>query len=147
MSDYSLPHGHHAYSMHVVPHSVRSEVMVMTTGDIVPVPDPTRLSTEALLREIAHVREMYDVRLSELNLRLQQRFDAQQKAIDAALISADLKTQALSDKIESLASYRDTSLGKFTGLSSSAGWIIAGIGLVATILTIIAVVSGLLGGK
>jgi hypothetical protein len=140
-----------------------------------PNPDPTLLTTQALFREIAHVREMYDVRLDQLDLRLQQRFDAQSKALDAALDSANAKTDTLSAKIdelrsfqfsslgreaaapttasqisaianrvESLATSRDSTAGKSTGISATGGWIVAGVGLIATIISIVIVLANVL---
>jgi len=67
-----------------------------------PVPDPTKLTTEAVNTLERRLRELYDLRFEQLDLRLEQRFQAQQKAIDSALIAADLKTGALSDKIDRL---------------------------------------------
>jgi hypothetical protein len=46
---------------------------------------------------------MYDLRFEQLDLRLEQRFQAQSKSVDAALISADLKSDALADKINQIA--------------------------------------------
>lgn len=104
-------------------------------------PDPTLLTTEALLREVAHVRELYDGRLDQLDLRLQQRFDAQSKALDAALAAANAKTDTLSVKIDELRSSRDSIAGKSAGVAAIGGWIVAGVGLVATIISIAVVVS------
>ena len=109
-----------------------------------PNPDPTLLTTQALFREIAHVREMYDVRLDQLDLRLQQRFEAQSKALDAALDSANAKTDSLSGKIDELRSSRDNTAGKSAGIAAIGGWIVAGVGLVATIISIAIVVSNVL---
>jgi hypothetical protein len=78
----------------------------------IPVPDPSLLTTAALFREIGHVRELYDTRLEQLDLRLQQRFEAQSKALDAALESANAKTEALADKIDELRSFQFSSLGR-----------------------------------
>jgi hypothetical protein len=72
-----------------------------STGGRVPIPDPTLLTTEALQREIAHLRELLtaqinDVRrqINEADLRYQQRYDAQTRALDAARVAADLAMQA-----------------------------------------------------
>ena len=72
------------------------------TDQVTPRPDPTTLTTESLLREVGHARELVNLRFEQLDLRLQQRFEAQQKAIDAALISADVKAQALAEKLNDL---------------------------------------------
>lgn len=102
-----------------------------------PVADPTLLTTEALMREIGHVRDMYDTRLVELNLRLQQRFDAQSKALDAALETAQARSDVLSAKIEALNRTVSESQGKSSGIGATLGWIVAAVGLAATIITII----------
>lgn len=67
----------------------------------VPIPDPSTLTTAALLREIEHLRELMEGRLDaqkasadEVSLRAQQRFDAQTKALDAALLAQQTAVQA-----------------------------------------------------
>lgn len=72
---------------------------------IIPVPDPSSLTVVALDREIAHTRVLFEANLrnlrtsieqsfAEKDLRDNQRFDAQSKALDAARIAADLAVQA-----------------------------------------------------
>jgi hypothetical protein len=100
----------------------------MTAPSNIPIPDPTTLTTASLLREIAHLRELtetadrnieksVEVRLEEINLRLQQRFEAQSKALDAAFITAGAVSAALSDKIDDLRERTATSSGKDLGLN------------------------------
>ena len=61
--------------------------------------DPTKLTTDAVDRLERNLRELYDLHFEQLDLRLEQRFQAQSKSLDAALIAADLKSNALADKI------------------------------------------------
>ncbi len=71
----------------------------------IPVPDPSVLTTQAVDREINHVKELMTSEINQLrasvtqslvekDLRDNQRFDAQSKALDAARIAADLAVQA-----------------------------------------------------
>lgn len=66
-----------------------------------PVPDPTELTTEALMREISHLKELTDRKfeeqhavMEEKNTRYQQRFEAQTKALDAAFLAQQTAVQA-----------------------------------------------------
>lgn len=77
-----------------------------------PITDPTLLTTEALQREIQHLRELLEAADSRLNslislhveniqqqmqeadLRYQQRYDAQSKALDDARLSAEREVQS-----------------------------------------------------
>jgi hypothetical protein len=88
-----------------------------------PIPDPTTLTTAALEREIFHLRELLEANIAQVSkhldtadaqllalltsqivdlrrlveesdLRYQQRYDAQTKALDAARVAADLAVQA-----------------------------------------------------
>jgi hypothetical protein len=83
-----------------------------------PVPDPTLMTTAQLYREVQHIRELYDTRLEQLDLRLEQRFQAQSKALDAALLAADLKSDALSDKIDTSAAETKTLVGTQRGMQT-----------------------------
>ena len=100
-----------------------------------PTIDPTTLTTEALMREISHVRELYDTRLAEMDLRYQQRFDAQSKALDAALETAQARSDVLSTKIEAVATTQSESTGKSSGISTA--WVVA-LGILGAIGTILA---------
>jgi hypothetical protein len=62
-------------------------------------PDPSKLTSDQLFREIDHIRELYDQRFVALDLRQQQRFEAQSKAIDAALTSADARFADLASSL------------------------------------------------
>jgi biopolymer transport protein ExbB/TolQ len=135
----------------------------------VPIPDPSLLTTEALLREVTHIRELYDMRLDQFDLRLEQRFQAQSKALDAALASADLRTddltdktnqmaldakqtitraeysveyQALIDQINNLRESRDTTAGRGVGANQLWGYIAGAVGLLATVITIVFALTG-----
>jgi hypothetical protein len=107
----------------------------MTTTTRLPVPDPTRLTTDALLREVAHVRDLYDLRFDQLDLRLQQRFEAQSKVLDAALTSADVKTAALADKIEILTKYAAATSAKSAGGAATWGYVVGAVFLVIAVIT------------
>lgn len=62
--------------------------------DRFPRPDPTVLTTEALTREINHVRELYDVQLALIERqRVESKADAE-KALAAAMVAQE-KAQAL----------------------------------------------------
>lgn len=108
----------------------------------IPVPDPSVLTTAQLNREIMHLRELLEAQISqnndtvstsinEVNLRNQQRFEAQSKALDiafasnqsaitTALIAAEKATQTAINtcqkNIDNLAlSLRDVMDQKFLG--------------------------------
>ena len=105
-------------------------------------PDPTQLTTESLMREIKHVRELYDTRFRELNLRLQQRFDAQSKALDAALETAQARSDALSDKVGVVEKSLSESAGKSGGINAAWGYLVGLVILASTIIGIIIMVKG-----
>lgn len=66
----------------------------LDSGDRYPRPDPTVLTTEALNREIAHVRELYDVQLLLIERqRVESKADAE-KALAAAMVAQE-KAQSL----------------------------------------------------
>ena len=102
-----------------------------------PTIDPTLLTTQALMREISHVRELYDTRFRELNLRLQQRFDAQSKALDAALETSQARSDVLSAKIEAIGLNQSKSTGKSDGVSDTWKNIVTIIGVGIAIITFI----------
>ena len=54
-----------------------------------PVPDPTLLTTQQLLRELAALRELLETRINALDRLLSRRMDDADKAISAALASAE----------------------------------------------------------
>ena len=54
-----------------------------------PIPDPTLLTTQQLLRELAALRELLETRIGSLDRILSRRMDDAGKAIDAALVSAE----------------------------------------------------------
>jgi hypothetical protein len=66
-----------------------------------PVPDPTKLTTEGLLREIAHLRELIETRLGHLEEKTEQIRTEEATALVAALATANqagiARTAALSD--------------------------------------------------
>ena len=62
---------------------------VPDTPDWRPVPDPTLLTTQQLLRELASLRELLEVRIDGLDRILSRRMDDADKAIQAALVSAE----------------------------------------------------------
>jgi hypothetical protein len=55
----------------------------------VPIPDPSRLTTEALQREILHLRELMEARLDQMDKRAAEVVDEQRVALQAALLSSD----------------------------------------------------------
>jgi hypothetical protein len=134
-----------------------------------PVPDPTKLTTDAVSAAEQKIRELYDLRFELTDRALQQRFDAQSKSLDAALISADLKSNALSDKIgqisldlkgnitraefenqlrelgrqiEDLRQYRDMSSGRSSGADRLWGLIVGGVGLLVAVVSVVYALSG-----
>src|SRR6185437_2266058 len=54
-----------------------------------PVPDPTLLTTQQLLRELAALRELLETRINALDRLLSRRMDDADRAINAALASAE----------------------------------------------------------
>jgi hypothetical protein len=107
----------------------------MTTSTTVPVPDPTTLTTDALLREVAHIRDLYDLRFDQLDLRLQQRFEAQSKVLDSALASANAKTAALADKIDTLTKYAAATSGRSAGAALIWGYAVGAALLIIAFVT------------
>lgn len=108
----------------------------------VPVPDPSVLTTAQLMKELEHVRELYDTRLDELNLRLQQRFDAQSKALDAAFLTAQSVSTALASKIDDL---KDTSAlgeGRYKGAGSLFAYSTTAISVIIALILLGLRVSG-----
>jgi len=64
------------------------------TGDSRPVPDPTALTTENLLREISHLRELTEAQLTEMDRRHEVRHIQQTDAVRNALLAVDKETSA-----------------------------------------------------
>jgi len=74
---------------------------VPDTPDWRPVPDPTLLTTQQLLRELAALRELLETRIDGLDRLLSRRMDDADKAIQAALVSAEkavTKAETASEK-------------------------------------------------
>ncbi len=51
-------------------------------GDIRPRPDPTVLTTQALLREIGALRDTLETRMDAINTKIETRLDGMDKAIE-----------------------------------------------------------------
>ena len=66
-----------------------------------PIPDPTLLTTQQLLRELGALRELLETRINGLDRLLSRRMDDADKAIQAALVSAEkavTKAETASEK-------------------------------------------------
>ena len=91
---------------------------VPDTPDWRPVPDPTLLTTQQLLRELAALRELLETRINALDRLLSRRMDDADRAITAALASAE---KAVS-KAETSAERRFEAVNEFRKtLSDQAG--------------------------
>lgn len=77
------------------PHDIEPPLQVRNVQEgNIPIPDPSILTTEALKREIYHLRELLEQKMEETNTRYQQRFEAQTKALDAAFLAQQTAVQA-----------------------------------------------------
>jgi hypothetical protein len=54
-----------------------------------PIPDPTLLTTEALHREIEHLRQFLEAAIDQADRRYEERYQSQMQALNAARESAD----------------------------------------------------------
>lgn len=68
-------------------------------ADLVPRPDPTKLTTEAVeratvqyRRELTALRELLGIRIDNLGMLLDERYATQTKALDAAFVAAEKAT-------------------------------------------------------
>lgn len=67
-----------------------------------PVPDPTTLTTAALARDIATLREVIELQITGLSSKIEQRFIDNDKANDLAQSSLDRRQPEVDRRIESL---------------------------------------------
>ncbi len=111
--------------------------------DGLPVPDPTLLTTEALHREIRHVRELYD---REFVLIERQRVESKrdnEKALDAALLAqkdaASVLATGFTTAMEGVRG-EIADLKERLGKSESARVVVT-VGLVLSLVTIAALVA------
>jgi hypothetical protein len=65
-----------------------------------PVPDPTLLTTEALLREISHLEKLINLRFELIERQRLESKEDNQKALDAALLTAKDSVAALAAAAE-----------------------------------------------
>lgn len=94
-------------------------------ADLVPRPDPTKLTTEAVeratlqyRRELTALRELLDVRITNLSLRLDERHAAQVRALDAAFAAAEKSvTAALSSAEKAVTKAELANEARFQGVN------------------------------
>jgi hypothetical protein len=89
----------------------------------VPIPDPTALTTDQILREVAHLQQLIEERIAERDLRYQQRAEAQQRAVEVALETVQLRTNESTDSlrrsVENLAMLTEAKFVTFRALIDS----------------------------
>jgi hypothetical protein len=73
-----------------------------------PIPDPTTLTTEQILREVLHLRQLIEERMSERDHRYQQRAEAQQMALEAALVGVERRSSESESNLQQGISYLDS---------------------------------------
>lgn len=82
-------------------------------GDIRPIPDPTRLTTEQLDREIGSLRAVLDAGLASLRQIIEARLNGNDRAIQLLQSTADKFPQWVDEKI---AAVRDVVTEKFNSI-------------------------------
>jgi uncharacterized coiled-coil protein SlyX len=104
---------------------------------LVPVPDPTVLTTEALNREINHLRELIDMRLGMIETqRVELKADTR-AAIDTALTAQQLETRQLRDDLSSIRDRVGALESIKLGGQQATTSIYAYAGLIATLLAVV----------
>ena len=84
-----------------------------TRRDHLPVPDPTALTTEALLREVAHLRELQDTRFESL----EERLDAYERTHEAKHRERAIEVEAAIRHLTELAAERFAGVtDRFSGI-------------------------------
>lgn len=71
----------------------------MTDPTLKPIPDPTALTTDQILREVSHLQQLIEERNAERDKRYEQRASAQQTAIETALTGVERRTAELDDNL------------------------------------------------
>jgi len=129
-----------------------------TTRDTRPVPDPTALTTEALRRDNHALRELLEAKQQTLALRTEyeaklsvlrheftdKRFsyvaaqtaqisEMNQKALDAALMTAREVTNGLRDMLNVIKERQDRGEGKDSGARDVWGWVFGALGLLVAV--------------
>jgi hypothetical protein len=66
----------------------------MSLDSTKPVPDPTALTTEQILREVYHLRELIEARLGQMDASSDAAQVANQKAVEAALTTSSKAVEA-----------------------------------------------------
>lgn len=127
--------------------------------DLRPVPDPTTLTTEALRRENAALREVIEAKLETVNQRItyessigcikhefaQKQFSMlaehkreiaglSQKALDAALTAADATANGLRETLNDVKTRLDRGEGQKTGGRDAWGYVVGAIGAVVGVV-------------
>lgn len=122
-----------------------------TGAGLVPVPDPTLLSTQLVEKAILQLRELLQAETLALENLMNEKFSGRDKALDAALASAketSLKSEqnvikqidnmsllmtaqnnANSGQINDMKDRITTIESRGKGLSDGYGWLVAGLGL------------------
>lgn len=125
---------------------------------LVPVPDPTVLTTAQLLRENDALRELLGTRIDALRdlhqekfSGIQQQFIDSQKAIDAALqaakqavekseLSATKQIDAINDKVQDLKDRIGNTEGRSKGIGVSGALVFSVVAALASVGSIIGLI-------
>jgi hypothetical protein len=135
-------------------------------GGLVPVPDPTLLTTQALLREVAALKELMEVRTDAIISLYDEKFTGvsdqfieRDKAVQAAFVAQketaiksensmlesqrqlrdlfDANSRSMNDKINGLKERLDRGEGVHTGGKDVWGYVVGAIGTMLSIGTLV----------
>jgi len=150
--------------------------MVENQGRNIPVPDPTKLTTDAVTSLKEHLTELFNNRFdyaesltNEKFKGVTQQFTSNDKALDAAFKSAKEVTEKtetnFGKRIQDLTDLFATQMGNLEkdvtdlrltqrgvtshgkGVADGWGWIVGGIGIIVGIASVIGVFVSLLHGR
>jgi hypothetical protein len=122
------------------------------TGNWTPRPDPTLLTTEQLVREISHLKDLQNLRFELIERQRLESKEDNQKALDAALLAAKDSVNSLAatyqtgntilitalDEVKTrLTTIESRDVGKKETTTSMMAWIGLGSSLVYITTTII----------
>jgi hypothetical protein len=122
------------------------------TGNWTPRPDPTLLTTEQLVREISHLKDLQNLRFELIERQRLESKEDNQKALDAALLAAKDSVSSLAatyqtgntvlitalDEVKTrLTTIESRDVGKKETTTSMMAWIGLGSSLVYITTTII----------
>jgi len=129
---------------------------------MVPIPDPTKLTTDAVAAAKVELKDLFDTKLRGLRELVDEKFEGRDKAISAALKSAEALVQqqnesntrendktvaATTKQIDALALRVDdikdavSEFGK-RNYAAVGGYLVGAVGIIAAIGAIVAIVAG-----